>query len=817
MFAIACAAVLLPGLVDGKVAGFRDGLHFYFPQAVWLDQCAERGDYFPLWQADEGLGVNVPGETTSAIYYPLRVVMLLPRVSVAQRMAMFVGVHLAIAAAGMAYACSRWRLRKEAGWLSGVAFALSCPVFFQQHNLVFMCSAAWLGFILGEFGCWLRAGDDGGEKPRLVVLACALAMIVLAGDPHTAVNVVVLGGVVGLGKLVVERKLSAFAKSMSWFAAAVLLAIGLSAIQWVPTVQWALQSHRMLGESPQVAEQVVAPEIPAMIQEVLNVPAVRPANAIYEFSLSPWHALTTVWPTLGGDFSNGNARVFANLPSEGRMWVPSLFFGIVPLLLLFRRNRAAKRNQRWLMLAACVALLASFGNYSLGWLLRELLEAGGAKALAARFPADHVTSVYGVLADYLPGYALFRYPAKWSVIAVACFVLAAAVRFDQLDTNELLRGTRVRRVVAWCSGLALMAAGGLMLVLWFGGPNSASMAESLRNVFATPRTDAWLGPPMLGAMWRSVLFAFAVPLVVVAVLVGFRIRAEHVASRAGGRLFVHSLFAWLCLLEMFVVAMNWTAFVEVKNVKPSGPFTAEVVWANPREANIVADQWLSDADANPLESIAEYQRAFVLGKFGLLEHQRNVVAQLSIEPERLKRLRSGLSRLDNLTERQPSLDVALAWLGVEQRLVRERDAQGRATFHWHRILCTKALCEFKSADENADEAVVSWQWMRAGKLAMTVDCEANGRLLVRQFNDDGWQIDRAGEANGAGELQVERDASGLFVAIELPPGRHELMLVRKSWPLRVGLAISFVSALVCGGLVYINRASHRRRDLDQSN
>ncbi len=38
--------------------------------------------WFPLGKLHEGLGVSVPGETTSALFYPLRVVWLIPFLTV---------------------------------------------------------------------------------------------------------------------------------------------------------------------------------------------------------------------------------------------------------------------------------------------------------------------------------------------------------------------------------------------------------------------------------------------------------------------------------------------------------------------------------------------------------------------------------------------------------------------------------------------------------------------------------------------------------------------------------------------------------------
>ena len=814
MFAVACVALLWPGLSEGKVSGFRDGLHFYFPQAMWLDQCAERSDYFPQWQAHEALGVSVPGETTSAIFYPLRVVMLLPGLSVAQRMAAFVFVHLLIAAMGMAYACRRWQLRTEASWLSGAAFALSCPVFFQLHNLVFLCSAAWLGFLLGEVGCWLRfnlSSDNDSkcstDRPRLLVLAGALAMIVLAGDPHTAVNVVLVCVAVLLVSSVRARNIKRFVRMACWLTAAVGIAVGLSAVQSVPTLQWSMRSHRLLGDNQDMPVQVPASKSaieeiqpPKLLQQILSESSHRLANAIYEFSLSPWHLLTTLWPTAGGDYSAGNSRIFAYLPAEGRMWIPSLSFGVMPLLLLFRKRvRSSASEHNWLLWASVLALLASFGNYSIGWLVRELVEASGASALASKFPADHTTSIYGVLADYVPGYALFRYPAKWSVIAVACFVLAAAVRFNELHSEHLLQRTRVQQLVIWCSGIALV----LTIVVRLNG----SLANTLRSMVPAVQPDVWLGPPAVDSMWRSILFALLIPLAIVGAIEGIRLRSDQLTSRSERRLPLHALMAWLCLLELFIVATNWISFVDVRNVMPSGPFTPEFVWADPREGSIVRDnRILEDFTNTRLQDIADYQRQFGLGKLALLDHRHNLAALLSIEPERLKRLRSGLSRRDDMSASQPQLDEVLAWLGVEKRLVRERWESGQVDFYWQSIANSRPMCEFFADSETfgtsaSDAANVSWQWLKAGRLEIVIDSEVAGQLLVRQFNDGGWQVEPSSELDQG--LAIGSDASGLFVEISVPAGRHQLSLVRNPWPLRTGAAISFVTLLSCVAVAFV--------------
>lgn len=795
MFALACAALFWPGLIGGEVPAFRDAFHFYYPQAVWLDQCALQGEYFPQWQCHESLGVSVPGETTSALYYPLRIAWFLPSLSVAQRFSVFVLAHLLLAGYGMQYACKRLKLRREAGWMAGATFALSCPLLFQHNNLVFLCSAAWLGFVLAELSCWLQHGEVDSPRPRIPVLAGAIAMMVLAGDPHTAVNVVVLATFFAVMRGFALRSYVRLGTSLMWLAAVVLLAIGLSAVQSIPSFLWAAQSHRWLGNSDALSagsEPTIAPVsvVPAALAKILAKPTTRPSSAVYEFSLSPWHLLTALWPTLGGSFAPENSRTFSLIAAEGRMWIPSLYFGVGPLLLLiggFRRPKGAKRNG--LLLAALFALLASFGNYSMGWLVREFLSAGGADSLSRKLPPDHYSSLYGWLVEGLPGYSLFRYPAKWSAVVAACATLAAATRMGQLSEANLLQASWVQRVVLWLSGL------GLIVTL-----ACSSFFNLVESMPAQIRHDAWLGAPTNAAMFRQLLTAFAIPLLVLGVLVLVRLRERKwLQSPTRASLPVHAIFAWVSLLETCIVATCWCSFVPVKPTEPKGDWDAEFIWANASAADIERDAWLTDATQDASKAITDYQRVFALGKLALISQQHNLAAILSIEPERVKRLRTGLAQVDDLSTTQPELDVMLAWLGVERRLVRTRMRGEPAAFSWQRIPDAKRLCELRFAEPSpALTATLNWKWVRCGRLEIRIDSPSDCSMLVRQFNEGGWRIVADREAiHGS---PVTRDSSGLFVECAIAAGKSNLMLERVRWPLQVGLTISLASSLLAIGL-----------------
>lgn len=140
---------------------------------------------------------------------------------------------------------------------------------------------------------------------------------------------------------------------------------------------------------------------------------------------------------------------------------------------------------------------------------------------------------------------------------------------------------------------------------------------------------------------------------------------------------------------------------------------------------------------------------------------------------------------------QPRLDELLGWLGVEQRLVRERSETGAASFRWQRVAGVKPLCEFITADLSEPEmGTVSWQWLRSGRLEVVVDSPVPGKLLVRQFNDGGWVV-----RGPVADIEVKRDVSGLFIEVPIASQKSKLLIERERWPVGLGVAISFVGVL----------------------
>ncbi len=720
---------------------------FIIPRPSGCDSCAERGELFPSWNPHEGLGVSVAGQTTSAVYYPLRAVWLLPTLSLGQRYALFLFLHAALAGLGMLYAASRLGLSTTAGWLAAIAYALSCPVIFQHSNLIYLTSAAWVGFALGAM-LDLRASRRPTWR-HCGVFAIACSMILLAGDPHTAVNSCILAcglALVSHGLRLMPAWRSSTARWTAarellapwrWLLVAGMLTVAATAVQWIPSMRWSAHSSRFAARHPMLTSDN------PQLQQILAASSATP-HRIYDFSLPPWHLLSTIWPTLGGHYLPHHARWVDAIPSEGRMWIPSLYFGMIPCLCILgalqRLRTTAPVCQPWLLGLSCVALLLAFGNYSLLWLMRQCLEGMGCTALVKQLPADHVGSFYWMLTQLVPNYEGFRYPGKWITWFVAPACLWAACQFDQPSESclEIFKRGSLR------NGIMYLSLGGLCisLGLWFAAANG--MTGSMDAWFAQAANDRLLGSPTALAVARSCSLAFALPLCILW-LVGYLSQSVSAAS-------LRQAMPWLTLIEMTCVAWQWMVFADPPHtIRPSLPKPeSRFVWANPR-----ADT------AN-------------LGKLPLLEFERVFNPTQSIEPAEVERIRFWLSGHDRLTARQPQLDQVLAALGVTHRNILDSSPDAGRPTSLQTVEDAAELCQLTDHNLQPASGQVDWQWNQSGELELMINCSHASQLTIRQYADGGW-IAETWDATHRYPLRMGR----LFIELSLPAGKSHLRLRRK--------------------------------------
>lgn len=762
-----CFILLLsPGLFAGQIPGFRDTYHFYYPQLHWLDSQASEGNFFPAWNHSEGIGISVPGQGSSGLYYPLRLIYSLP-LNLQGRLSLFILTHLVVAAVGIRIAGRCIGLGTTSGWLAATSYSLSCPVFFQHTNLIYLTSAAWIGFALTGLVWTFRTkhvGDLYSWTSRMllgpVLLALAASMMFLAGDPHTTANTFIVAAC-WLALLTAagcwtesSALLRRSAASTTRILAAVILCCTLTFVQWIPLLRQAAASRG---------------------QGTVH-------HTVYDFSLSPWHTLTCLLPTLGGHFAPTNSRLFEVIPAEGRMWIPSLYFGVVPLLgalMLARKRKSYQRFTKPLAALAGFGLLAAMGSYTVIWLLREAATAAGAETIANGLPADPTSGVYWLLTKIVPGYDLFRYPAKWSVWFVAAASLAAGFGWQ---SNKLPSPRWLVAISITCICTLACGVCGMLIAR-----SDARSIVKINKWIVEKHSDAWLGDPTLAAYAGALTFAGAVPLCVICLLVLLSRLAAPTqnASRTQRLICRHhgALVTLLAMAEMAFVATQWISFVGPPNVNSlhaqlfeNTGFDTPLVWADTAEANIIRD--LSPNGQISVHDSCRYQDTFLLGKLSSTTHLRCLSSTLSLTPSSLSRIAGHMSRLDDLSISQPRLDAALAEIGVTHRLFRNQIGDN-TRLEWKSIESPRPLCNLALEQNNGFE--LRWSWKSTAQL--TVECQTDERnlLTIRQYSDGGWKaalIDTKRPESLPRALTIETSELG-FLQLRLPPGEWRVDLSRK--------------------------------------
>ncbi len=515
---LACLAIAIPisvlfgpALVSDRSFAMRDAGHFYYPLFEWC--CGQWGaGRVPLWNPYENCGLPVLAEATSSVFYPGKLLFLLP-VDFTLRYKLYVTLHVVLAAAGAYRLARHVQAGPEAAALAAIAYACGGNVVFQYCNVVFLIGAAWLPFAAIAADQMLRRSCARSSA----LFGLVLALMILGGDAQAAYHALIASALYAV--LLIWTKETATSSPSHRFRPIVIrvgligLAAGaaffLAAIQILPSAEATRLSERAAFNRPRniyeaatVASQ--ATDTPQSLGETRSESIFRGMFAdpepdthhelAFEFSVGSWRLAEYVWPNVYGRMFPTHRRWIGLLPAEGRVWTPTLYLGLFPLLLaLFGlRFRGRAPHEHWFTLIVVVFTLGSFGYYGLGWLVRE------ASALVpALKPPGHaigspVGGVYWLFVTMLPAYAYFRYPAKLLPLVSLGLCALAALQFDAAFAARRPWLSRILLMLGISSGIA---AG----IVWSIGP----------GIFGNPRfADPLLGPFDAPAAHHDMVLAF---------------------------------------------------------------------------------------------------------------------------------------------------------------------------------------------------------------------------------------------------------------------------------------------------------------------
>jgi hypothetical protein len=405
--------ILLTNLILSGVDVF---LYFY-PYKAYVAEALRQGR-LPLWNPHLFMGVPLAANSQVGLFYPLN--WLFIWLDAPKQVAWSIGLHITLAAMFMlTFARQSLQLAWPASLVVAILFAFGGYLGAQVEHINQLQAAAWLPllFLLYDLGLHrserehsYATGNENGIAGALppkrryshsrrrwfwfLLLALTIALILLAGHAQTAFIALVGLGLYALWQAIFEStalrttysalrhhliSLSDRLLTFLWpLAIATTLAIALAAIQLLPTVELSGLSIRRGGLT---------------LQEVVS------------FSLRPSTLHYTLLPPINVDLTQIMGQAFSE-------WVAYLGVSGLTLALLGSLISIWRPAARRFVFLSGSGLILSFGLYT--------------------------GPLYLALYYLVPGFNLFRVPARWLLPYAFGMAVLAGFGFEALLTPDTL-------------------------------------------------------------------------------------------------------------------------------------------------------------------------------------------------------------------------------------------------------------------------------------------------------------------------------------------------------------------------------------------
>lgn len=659
----AAAAVLIPfcwcfgeALTSSRSFAHRDASRFYRSLFYWIQQEWESGRV-PLWNPQENGGNPVVGDTTSSVFYPGKLLFFAP-LDFGLRYKLYVVGHVLLAAGSTFYAARRWSAGTAAAALAGMSYAFGGYVLFQHTNVVFLVGAAWLPICLLAAERMLRRRS----VKWAIAFGTALGLMTLGGDPHTAYHAGLLAVMYGWmlrRRHRRRRRLRSIVSSASpsahrrpafrrWsrnrfvlLATAACCGAVLAAVQILPSLKWSAKSTRAVVDDPRslyaISTVLAEDEDLKLFRREKSSPWTRirsgifesppegtPQRTTYRYSIEPFRLTELVFPNAGGKTFPLNRRLLTARLEDVDPWVPSLYCGLLPLVLAFGafRFRTGSVRRRWLTWGVILAVVGSFGWYGPGWILQAMdwspRNASGEPALG-----EPVGGLYWMMVTLLPGYEQFRYPAKLFVVASLGLSLLAACGWDRMCFDS-------RRTRAALGRLTVLAAALMMAAVLLRRPITEWLA-------ASPADDSFGPPDVDGAL--AVLYASIGQTMLVGAILWWLCRG---IGGARGRYFQAAALG-LSAIEL-AAAQGWMVALSTDHFWAPAPWAAEQIADSGRQTRapfrvhrsrsvyLEPEDWQATSSPLRQSELLEWHRQTLFPRTHLLTDVTLLEAETSLVP-----------------------------------------------------------------------------------------------------------------------------------------------------------------------------------------
>ena len=416
---------------------------------------AIRSGHLPLWNELLGNGAPLLANHQSATFYPLNLIYFLTPVELA--MGYSVLLHLILAGL-FAYAWGRTiGLTRFGATVTGLSFMLSGFFVSRTQFITVINGAAWLPLLL------LLAERLVRRRTLLdaIWLGLALALQFLAGHAQLwfySVWAVMIYALARAWSLRREQPQTGYVFAL--LVGALLLSVGLSAIQLLPTAELSLLSQRADGLD---------------YEEAMT------------YSFWPWRLLTLFAPNLFGSPATGDYWGYATY------WEDAGYLGVLPLLLALGAAWGWSRD--WLSARARPRLSPTSDHP------KERLEPetrtektnGGLEGflvpfllllalLALILAMGQNTPVYPLVFKYVPGFGAFRAPARFLLFFIFGISTLAGIGADRFRLTYGLK---------YVARLTVAGAGAMLAVSLVMGQMDLSIEPTFAP--AISRLALWVG------------------------------------------------------------------------------------------------------------------------------------------------------------------------------------------------------------------------------------------------------------------------------------------------------------------------------------
>ena len=772
--------------------------------------------WLPLWNPLDQTGMPLLGETTTAVLYPVRYLIFALPLPTDVALSWYVVLHLILASFTSRWAALRSGASPWAASLAGVIYPLAGCVFFLYTNPPYLVGAAWLPLVLAA----LISREKMTATNRCLIAAPSMAMMILGGDPQTALHAMLVAAAVFVFRLrrpdaVGSRRATAISLLTIPLVAALLTAPQLAA-----SLSWSSQSDRVLSQDSQPWDQ---PPASGTLRD-----------KAFQFSLPPWHAASLLTPNALGRLFPVYQRISVIIPGDGRMWTPSIYLGLLAALAI--TGRCLRREFDVWMSIACVALLLCLGHFGIVWLLQQIpgVLAGSDSAIGGP---------YWFLYRLLPGYDSFRYPAKWLPV----FALAVTMTTSLWIDSAKWRNAKTACVIVAVLLLAVVAT--ISILCW-----QADSAMSIADVF-------W-GPLDVNGAVRNLWWSAGHSLIaLVAVGLGLRLLCGRRSPSS------YALLIVIVALDLGLSNHQWLARVsrsaeraQVERQRQETPPRASR-WLRMQSGSGWPSRWQDVSDRGRSLDVAASERLAWFGRWHLADRQAVLNNMTSIRSQQMamfwqacKRVNQGKAndqqaRFWQSIRRWLCVDGVLmtrsrAHEGIDANLVqvtRTTEKSGFSQFRFHADWLVQeaqdldAFADFIQAvdrtggdplpmvrssnqarTQNRSPQNAVYRLTPIGHDEVKIECDKPGLLSRPVLQDGHWIAEiRSADSQQWRSTRVQR-VSFLKQGIMLSPGRWHVRFRYRPWWLPWSLLIAVAAWSAVGWICWLHHLPMQKRPKTRS-